>query len=93
MVLTQVVEWAKEVNEKKWVNIENAMSGTQLRRMIWNPPQHRVLGVNTHEITRTALKIWDTTHTQNNCVYNSPLIFLKENEYFAPGKGRWEGIG
>lgn len=49
--------------------------------------------MNTHEITHTALKIWDTIHIQNKWVYNSPLIYLKENEYFAPWKrsvgGNW----
>lgn len=93
MALSWVVEWAKEVNDKRWINIENVMSNTHLRRIIWNPPQHRVLGPNTHEITRTALKIWDRIHTQNKRDYNSPLIFLKENEYFEPGKrsvgGNW----
>lgn len=34
VALTRAVESAKELNEKRWVTIENAMSSTQLRRFI-----------------------------------------------------------
>lgn len=88
-----MVEWAKEKNEKRWVNLEMEMSITQLRSVIWNPPQYRALQENTHKITRNALKIWDWIHKQNKWEYNSPLISLKENYYFTPGKrsigGNW----
>lgn len=78
---------------KRWVKLENNMCGAQLRSIIWNTPQYRALGVNMHEMTRNALKIWDLIHKQSKWMYNSPLSLLKENDYFKPGKriigGNW----
>lgn len=54
VALSRVVEWAREKSEKQWVKIENYTSGTRLNRIIWNPPQYRGLGENTHEMTRNA---------------------------------------
>lgn len=48
-------------------------------------PQYRTLGLNTHELTCSTLNIWDRLHTQNKWDYNSPLIYLKDNEFFEPG--------
>lgn len=88
-----MVEWAKLNNEKGWVKIEHTMSNTQLGRNIWTPPQYRALGENTHTLTRIVFRLWDLTHKQNNWEYNSPLMALNENNYFAPGKslvgGNW----
>lgn len=81
------MEWAKEANDKRWVNIENFTSITQLSHVIWNPPQFRTLGPNTHVITHNAFKIWDQIHLQNKWEFNSPLIYLKDNEFFSPGMG------
>lgn len=30
VALTRVMEWAREVSDKRWVNIENSMSNTQV---------------------------------------------------------------
>lgn len=93
MVLSRVVEWVREKSEKRWVKIENNMSGARLNSIVWNPPKYRVLGENTHEMTRNALKVWDLVHKQCEWEYNSPLIFLKDNDYFAPGKRTMGGTG
>lgn len=85
MTLSRVMEWSRAVSDKRWVNIEHNMSSTQLGHIIWNPPQYRLLGTKTSELTRITLKLWDKTHSQNNWDYNSPLIYLKDNKFFEPG--------
>ena len=89
-VLARIIEWAKENPDKRWINIECALARAQLGRIIWNPPQHRTLDTSAHEITFNALRVWDRVHKQLKSKFNSPLMDLKDNEYFAPGT---EGVG
>lgn len=93
VVLTRVIEWSKGGLERRWVNIEHSMSSKDLSHIIWNPPKYRALDTETPTLTHNALKVWDQVHMQNMWTYNSPLISLKENYFFAPGKrkvgGNW----
>lgn len=93
MVLTRVIEWSKEINDRRWVTIEHSLCNRDLSHIIWNPPKFRALGTETAALTHNSLKIWDQVHTQNKWTYNSPLIYLKENIFFEPGRrevgGNW----
>lgn len=81
------------------MNLEHYLSNTDLRRIIWNPPKFRALGIKTASLTRNTFKYWDLVHTQNKWTHNSPLIYMKDNFFFEPGRrevgGNWlkdEGI-
>lgn len=93
IVLARALDWAKGSVNKRWVNLEMSLSNVRLNHMIWNPPQHRNLGVDTHVLTHLTLKIWDQIHRTRKWEYNSPLIYLKDNTYFPPGMeevgGNW----
>lgn len=89
-VLTRVIEWSKGVLDRRWVNLEHSLSGKDLSHIIWNPPKYRALSAEISVLTQNALKLWDQVHMHNKWLYNSPLIYLKDN-FFEPG--RWEGIG
>lgn len=93
IVLSWALDWAKEGPNKRRVNLEMGLSNAQLNHLIWNPPHYRNLGPNTHDITLHIVKIWDQIHSHNKWEYNSPLIYLKDNEFFPPGTeavgGNW----
>lgn len=71
--------------------MENKISETKLNKIIWIPPHLRKCSIVTHDITRRALNIWDTLHKSEHWGFNSPLIPLKDSDYFAPGKEEWFG--
>lgn len=79
--------------DKQWVKIENIMSGVDLGKNVWIPPQYRKLCTKTLDITKHALNIWDKIHNREKWGYNSPLVPLKDTDYFLPGRedlsGRW----
>lgn len=62
-------------------------------RIVGIPPHLRKCSAKTQDITRHALKIWDNLHKREHWEYNSPLIPLKDTEYFVPGIedlfGKW----
>lgn len=93
IALSRILDWVKNNKEKQWVKIENTMSEAELGRIVWIPPQCRKLSTEIKEITKHALKIWDNLHKREHREFNSPLIPLKNTEYFAPGKedlfGKW----
>lgn len=93
IILSRAIEWVRDNQEKRWVNLEKFYSKAQLGAIIWNPPQHRTIDENTHGLTRVVIKMWDRTYKQLNKTYNSPLIRVNDNEFFAPGKvsigGKW----
>ena len=92
-VLSRAVEWARDRKEKRWVQIENAQANTQLSNSIWIPAQYRALDHKAFDITRDTLRMWDRTQSLLEREFNSPLMNLKENAYFAPGEikigGNW----
>lgn len=92
-LVSRAIEWFRENTQKRWVNIENSLSKAHLGHLIWNPPHYRVLDINTHSLTKAVFRVWDIVYKQVNNTYNSPLISLSENDYFAPGKkeigGSW----
>lgn len=90
IALATVVDWVKH-KEKHWVEIENKISDTKLYKVIWISPQLRKYSTETHDITRHALKIWDTLHKREHWEFNSPLMPLKDLDHFAPGKEEWFG--
>lgn len=92
VVLSRVVEWGTEKNDKKWVSIEKTLSKSQLGSIIWNPPQYRRLDENTDTLTHNVFKIWDGIYKRLNGKYNSPLITLLDNEYFPPGLKNIGGV-
>lgn len=69
----RVVDWVKN-KEKHWVVIENKISNTKLHEIIWSPPKSRKYSIETHKITRHALKTWDTLHKREHWEFNSPLM-------------------
>lgn len=93
ILVSRAIEWVRENKQKRWVNIENKLSKAHLGHIIWNPPHYRELDGNTHILTEVVLRAWDTVYKQINKTYTSPLISLRENDYFAPGKreigGTW----
>lgn len=76
IILSQIVEWAKNNKEKRWVKMDNTISKAKLGKIIWIPPLFRKLSTETHIITRYALKVWDNLHKKEKWEYNSPLIPL-----------------
>lgn len=95
IVLTRMLEWTNKKNEKKWVEMENTISGATLHKNIWIPRKYRILDTDTHEITKNVFKIWDTIHLKNEWKYNSPLLALTGSNLFTPGREIFEiqGIG
>lgn len=93
VVLARVMDWSKKESEKRWVNIEHNLSNTNLGHVLWNPPKFRALSSNTTVLTRNTFKYWDLIHKRNKWTYNSPLIYMKNNILFEPGKrevgGNW----
>lgn len=73
--------------------MENTISKVELSKVIWIPSHYRKLGFEAHSITRHTLKVWDNLHKREKWEYNSPLIPLRDTEFFAPGmenlSGRW----
>lgn len=90
IVIARAVDWVKGGHNKRWVSLEMGLSGARLKYLLWNPPRFRKLGPDTHIITQLTFKTWDLMHTNNSWEYNSPLIHLKNNELFPPGR---EGVG
>lgn len=74
--------------EKRWVKLENTISNATVRKIIWIQAQLRELSENTHDITQKALAIWDLTHKREKWEFDSPLIPLRDTNYFPPGNGR-----
>lgn len=64
--------------------MESTISKATMGKIIWIPPQFTKLSKDTH-ITSHVLKIWDNLHKREKWEYNSPLIPLKDTEYFLPG--------
>lgn len=71
--------------------MENPISDSLLNKIVWIPPYLRKLSTGTQHITRHALKIWDSLHKREGWGFNSPLIPIKDSDYFAPGKEEWFG--
>lgn len=71
------------------MKLENTISNESLGKIIWIPPQFRELSENTNEITQKVFAIWDFIHTQEKWEFNSPLIPLRETNFFPSGKGKW----
>lgn len=75
------------------MKIESITSGVELGKNVWIPPQYRKLSTKTLDITKHALTMWDKIHDRDQWGYNSPLIPLKDTDYFLPGRedlfGRW----
>lgn len=63
------------------------ISNVALGNIIWIPPQFRELSESAHDITQKVLAIWHFMHTQEKWEFNSPLILLRETNYFPPVKG------
>lgn len=81
ILLSRVIEWAKNNKEKRWVKMESTMNKVTLARIIWIPAHLRELSENTHSITQKALAFWDFIHKREKWGYNSPLIPLKITKY------------
>lgn len=69
------------------MNIEIALSGEDIEKLIWIPPQHRELGNRVNFLTRNTFRIWDGVSKRCHWEFNSPLISLLNTDYFLPGKG------
>lgn len=90
IALGRVIDWFKN-KDKQWVEIENSTSKIKLHKIIWYAPKLRKQDTKMHEITRHALGVWDRVHKREHWQYNSPLMSLKEVDYFPPGKEEWFG--
>lgn len=87
VLLSRVIDWAKNNKNKRWVELESTISKAALGKIIWIPATLKTLGENIYKMTQKALEIWDLTHKKEKWGYNSPCIPLKDTEYFPLGKG------
>ena len=84
VILARLAEWTKIYTKKKWVQMEDTISWTQLNKNVWIPPKLRKIGTDTHSITKNVFKIWDTLYRREKWEYNSPLIPLAGTHFFPP---------
>ena len=93
VILTRVIDWIRDTKQKRWVSMEFQMSNALLGSIIWIPDKYRELGRQSHSITRHAIKIWDRVHKREKWDFNSPLMPIKDSNYFTPGlekiSGKW----
>lgn len=93
IVISRIIDWVKTNIEKQCAKIEGIMSGVDWGKNVWIPPQCRKLSTKTLDITKHVLNMWDKIHDREKWGYNSPLIPLKDTDYFLPGRedlfGRW----
>lgn len=50
IVISRAIDWVKGGSNKRWVNLETGLSRARLKYLLWNPPQFRNLGPDTHII-------------------------------------------
>lgn len=56
VLLTIIIDWTFNALGKSWVRIENTMSETLLKNMIWVPPKYGHFSKNMSTLTRDVLK-------------------------------------